>query len=137
MTEPWLEARIDEGRRTVERLLLARAIPMRDITPSAIPTEPGIYVFTHLDAAPGQVVRAGRATGQGGLRQRIYGNHLIGNQAGNLRSQLVAAGEAAELAAAKSWIRQHLAVRYQVMGTNLIPWAEHFMLAVLRPRFSD
>ena len=60
---------------------------------SKLPCEHGLYVIYRKDAGDGEVLRAGRTKTAGdGLRQRIYQNHLMGNQKGNLRSQLLADG---------------------------------------------
>lgn len=84
------------------------------------------------------MLRAGRASGAGGLRQRIYQNHLMGNQSGNLRAQLVRAGRCESLDEAKDWIRANCEVRFVVTAEEAdLRWIEHFMLAALRPEFSD
>ena len=74
------------------QLLNSPAIRFDDRCRSALPEAPGIYrIFD--PTTPEQTVRAGRTkTAAGGLRQRVYQNHLMGNQAGNLRAQLVAGG---------------------------------------------
>ena len=129
---------IAEGRDIVDRLLLSRSVPMSTVTPSSLPTQPGLYAFSMIESPDTGFIRAGRAAGAFGLQQRVYNNHLMGSQAGNLASQLVRAGEASTLVEAKAWIRANLAVRWLVADReDVLPWAEHFMLAVLRPRFSD
>ena len=133
-----LEARISEGREVVARINRARKRPFEGLTPSMLPDRPGIYVIT---TTSGDILRAGRTVKQT-LRDRIYRNHLMGNQQGNLRSQLVAAALCADMPQAKRWIRQHCLVQW-LEKTHLdglgvdIRWAEHFLLAVLRPTFSD
>jgi hypothetical protein len=88
----WLEARIAEGRSFVERLLAADEHTFAAGLRAALPERSGLYAITEKTAAPGDVLRAGRAKGGGGLRQRIYMNHFMDDQAGNLRSQLVRGG---------------------------------------------
>jgi hypothetical protein len=132
-----LEARIEAGRRMLTSLIQAEALPMKTVTPSEIPQLRGIYCFDHLDQNEADVVRAGRASSGGGLRQRIYVNNLMGNQPGNLRAQLVAAGDVVDLVEAKEWIRNRLQVRFLVLPVDEIVWSENFMLSILRPRFSD
>jgi hypothetical protein len=105
---------------------------------SALPESPGIYRIFEL-ARPEATIRAGRTkTAAGGLRQRVYQNHLMGNQAGNLRAQLVAAGECADIEAAKRLIRGKFGVQVLVVeNAEDRTWLEHFMLSVLTPRYSD
>lgn len=105
---------------------------------SSLPKAPGIYrIFD--PTKPNETVRAGRTrTAAGGLRQRVYQNHLMGNQIGNLRHQLVADGVCSDLEAAKRFIRDKLAVQVLVIeDAEERTWIEHFMLGVLRPRYCD
>lgn len=76
-----------------------------------MPEEPGIYRISNpLD--PATTIRAGRTkTAAGGLRQRVYQNHLMGAQAGNLRAQLITDGVCPDHLSAKRYIRDTLAVQ--------------------------
>jgi hypothetical protein len=70
--------------------------------------------------------------------QRVYQNHLMGTQTGNLRAQLVAGGICADLESAKRYVQESLAV--QVLKAEKAEeriWLEHFVLGVLRPRYCD
>lgn len=128
--------RLLEGQ--LSRLLKSRPIPFDDRCRSSLPETHGIYrIFD--PSAPEVTVRAGRTkTAAGGLRQRVYQNHLMGSQAGNLRSQLVAGGECTDLDAAKQFVRTRLAVQVLVVDDSKErTWLEHFMLGVLRPRYCD
>jgi hypothetical protein len=117
--------------------MAADAVAMDSTARGRLPVAPGIYAFSMV-SRPTDVVRAGRATGAGGLRQRIYQNHLMGNQSGNLRAQLVRAGRCSSLEEAKQWIRSNCEVRFVVAEyLDELWWIEHFMLAVVRPEFSD
>ncbi len=120
----------------VERLLSQTPIPYSKATPSSFPEARGVYAITTLQD---EVIRAGK-TGQGNatLRDRLYRNHLMGNQSGNLRAQLVASGRCTDLESAKDWIRKNCLVRYlEIDDRALRANAEHFILAVLQPEFSD
>lgn len=123
---------------SLKALLDSPAIRFDDRCRSALPEAHGIYrIFD--PTKPGETVRAGRTkTAAGGLRQRVYQNHLMGNQAGNLRAQLVAGGVCSDLEAAKGIIRGTLAVQVlRVEDEAERTWLEHFMLGVLRPRYCD
>ena len=120
------------------RLLGSPLIRFDDRCRGALPEAPGIYrIFD--PAKPDETVRAGRTkSAAGGLRQRVYKNHLMGNQAGNLRAQLVKAGVCTGLGAAKQFLRNSLAVQVlEVRDAKERAWLEHFMLGVLRPRYCD
>lgn len=133
-----IEERIGVGRQVVKMILEARKLSFHDLTPTKLPEEPGLYVISSHDGA---VIRAGRTDKQT-LRDRVYRNHLMGNQKGNLRSQLVKNEVSADLETAKQWIRENCEVQVlpkialDRIGID-IRWAEHFLLAVLRPRFSN
>ena len=75
---------------------------------------------------PGEVLRAGRTkTAAGGLRQRVYRNHFMGDQPGNLRSQLVQQAVCKTIEETKDWIRANCAVQYVVIEDDeLRRWAE-------------
>ena len=83
----WLTERMKECERILHDLLSAPKLPFDEALRSQLPEQPGIYAIYVKAAPPGKVLRAGRTkSALGGLRQRIYQNHLMGNQLGNLRS---------------------------------------------------
>lgn len=132
------ENRLEELIAGLRTLLAAPPFRFDESLRSNLPERPGIYVIQAITATSEEVLRAGRTTGVGGLRQRVYQNHLMGNQSGNLRAQLVRSGRCCDMAEAKSWIRENCLVRFLIVDDDdEIRWAEHFMLAVLRPIFSD
>ena len=62
----------------------------------------------------------------------------MGNQDGNLRAQLVSSGECSDMEHAKNWIRENCSVRYlEIDDSSTRANLEHFMLAVLEPKFCD
>lgn len=130
---PTLALRWQEAHTFLEGLLRLPAAPMRTLTPSRLPSHPGVYAIWD---ANGVCLRAGRTDRT--LEQRVYRNHLMGNQAGNLRAQLVADEKAAPgtQEAAKSWIRQNCSARWTVIDDpERRVWGEHVLLAILRPRY--
>lgn len=137
MTERELRGRTEQCYEALAELMASPLIAFSDLTPSKLPAEPGLYVIT--DHA-GQVLRAGRTDKQT-LQDRVYRNHLMGSQSGNLPAQLTAAA-VCEAGAAKSWIRANCLC--QVIEESRLKqldlelrWIEHFMLGVLRPRFCN
>lgn len=135
-------AAISERLRQLEQQLLhlihSQVIKFDERCRSALPELPGLYRIFDL-GRPDETIRAGRTTSAArGLRQRVYQNHLMGDQAGNLRAQLVAGGECSDVEAAKRLIRERFGVQILVVENSEERAAlEHFMLAVLRPRYSD
>lgn len=62
----------------------------------------------------------------------------MGNQAGNLRAQLVTGGVCPDLETAKRLMRDSMVVQVlPVQDEAERAWLEHFMLGVLRPRYCD
>lgn len=134
-----IEARLVRLESELRSLLNSVALPFDDKISSALPKKVGIYrIFD--PRKPAETVRAGRTnTAAGGLHQRVYKNHLMGSQKGNLRAQLIRSGErACDLAAAKQYICKHLAVQVlPVADKQERDRLEHFMLAVLQPKYCD
>ena len=123
-------------KETLEKLLAQTEIPYCDATPATFPENKGVYVITSSD---GTILRAGKTgLGKATLRQRLYQNHLMGTQGGNLPAQLVGSRECPDLISAKHWIRKFCSVRFLPIDDDLVrSRTEHFILAVLEPRFCD
>lgn len=125
-------------QRLIEHIQQTKPIPFARMTPASIPDSPGLYVITIEND---EVLRAGRTYRQT-LRDRVYRNHLMGNQQGNLRQQLARANYCIDLESAKDWIRQHCTLRVvevKWLSENGLDqrWAEHFILAIFQPTFSN
>jgi hypothetical protein len=117
----------------LSRLLDAVAIRYEQATPRVFPETPGIYLISDHELT---VIRAGKTNAT--LRQRLYQNHLMGSQDGNLPVQLINSGICGTQAGAKEWIRKNCSVRWlEVENARERGFLEHFMLAVLEPRFCD
>ncbi|MFV2044271.1 MAG: hypothetical protein ACC700_13700 [Anaerolineales bacterium] len=104
----------------------------------SLPEGHGVYrIF--LASALTETLRAGRTkTAAAGLRQRVYQNHFMGDQKGNLRQQLISAETCRDLLSAKEFIRSNCLVQvFEIEQEDDRKWTEHFILSVLRPRFSD
>jgi hypothetical protein len=135
----WIAQRAEECGFVLGRLLNAAKLPFDEALRSKLPVQHGLYAIYRTEATPGEVLRAGRTKTAGeGLRQRIYQNHLMGTQSGNLRAQLVRDRTCSDLEGAKSWIRENCVVQFVIVeDERLRTWAEHYMLGVLRPRHCD
>ncbi len=133
-----IAARLRVLESQLAQLLASPVIRFDDRCRSALPEVQGIYRIFDL-TKPHETVRAGRTkTAAGGLRQRVYQNHLMGNQPGNLRARLVADGICPDLEAAKQLIRERMAVQIlAVEDEEDRTCLEYFMLGVLRPRYCD
>ncbi len=135
----WLATRLKEGKGWFDALLSSPKLRFDESLRSKLPERHGIYAISIGNAAPGVFLRAGRTKTAGdGLRQRIYNNHFMGNQKGNLRQQLVNDGRCANLDQTKPWIRENCYVHFIIVDDEEDRrWAEHFVLSLLRPEFCD
>lgn len=134
-----LTERLEQNQGILRQLISAPRVPFDGSLHSKLPGRHGVYVISVKGSQVGDVLRGGRTDeAADGLRQRIYRNHLMGHQSGNLRSQLVQNGVCADLQQAKAWIRNNCEVQWLVVEDDLLRrWAEHFMLSVLRPKYCD
>lgn len=122
----------------LRRLLESAPLRFDQNLRSALPIAPGIYrIFNPTE--PTETVRAGRTTtAASGLRQRVYQNHFMGTQKGNLRAQLVRDGVCDTMEAAKQYLRDRLVVQVLVVEDPCQRMRlEHYMLALLEPRYCD
>ena len=137
MTEAQLKDRVDQYYEALAELVASPFTAFADLTPSKLPDEPGVYCITDRE---GIVLRAGRTTRQT-LRGRLYSNHLMGTQQGNLPWQLVQAG-VSDRQNIKNWIRSNCYCQFITrsrlgqLGVH-VNWLEYFVLAILQPRFCD
>ncbi len=135
----WLVPRLDEGKGWFDALLTSPKLLFDESLRSKLPEGHGIYAISMRNATPGDFLRAGRTkTAKGGLRQRIYQNHFMGDQDGNLRKQLLRTGRCAKLEETKPWIQEHCQVQFIIVDdAQERSWAEYFILSLLRPGFCD
>jgi len=135
----YFEQRISTYRALLARLLTSQALPFDSNLRGSLPERPGIYRIFESDGDTLEALRAGRTkVAAGGLRQRVYQNHLMGDQDGNLRAQLVNDGKCVDKDAAKEYLRERCRVQYLVIeNEEERKCAEHFMLAILKPKYSD
>ncbi|HVS89839.1 MAG TPA: hypothetical protein VHF01_16665 [Candidatus Acidoferrum sp.] len=135
----WADERLTQLEAIVRQLLSSAALAFDERLHGLLPEQHGIYVIYEKNGKPGEVLRAGKTkTAADGLRQRVYRNHFMGNQAGNLRSQLVQQGVCKSMEETKPWIRANCVVQYIVIENDETRrWAEYMMLALLRPKYCD
>jgi len=133
-----IEMRLQVMASQIEKLLNSEILRFDNRCRRTFPVAHGIYRIFDLEKF-NETIRAGRTkTAAEGLQQRLYRNHLMGDQEGNLRTQLVNDGLCPNIEVAKRFIRDQLAVQVLVVDDrDERTWLEHFMLGVLRPKYSD
>ena len=131
-----LRARLRTFEHELSRLVNSSPLRFDATLHGALPEVQGVYRIFN-PGAPEQTLRAGRTkTAAVGLRQRVYQNHFMGDQPGNLRAQLVADGTCRDMDDSKRFIRERLVVQVLVVEDEQARmWLEYFMLAVLQPRY--
>jgi hypothetical protein len=128
-----------EMRQLLGKLLASPLYRFDERIRSVLPDEQGLYIVYDCSSDAFAAIRAGKTrTAAGGLRQRVYMNHLMGDQKGNLRQQLVSNGVCPDLVSAKAWIQNRCKVRFLTVADAVTRnWAEHHMLSVIRPIYCD
>jgi hypothetical protein len=131
-----IDSRIAINRSYLERLVAAPYHHFDSRLRSSLPEDPGIYRICMKSS--GETLRAGVTKSSDSLRQRVYQNHFMGNQSGNIRSQLVKAKMCVDLDMAKDFLKNSCSVQWiEIQNNEERTWAEHFMLSIFQPRFSD
>lgn len=126
---------IDEGRIVVEALLSKQPISFKGMNSQMISAERGVYAIRNCNTK--QFLYAGKSES---LQRRIWTDHRSGNAQSDLAKILVddEGISVQEPAQARVWMEDHCVV-YCMATSQLsidIKWAEHFVIAVLRPIYN-
>lgn len=134
-----MEERIENLSEMLIQLLQSKPLNFDEELHRLLPIQHGIYRIYKSSSEGDQTLRAGRTkSADHGLRQRVYHNHFMGTQNGNIRSQLVQYNLATNLDMAKDFLRRNCKVQVSVIEhEEERKWAEYFMLSILRPKFCD
>ena len=106
---------------------------------SVLPLEPGIYRIFENGSDWSSSLLVGRTkTPTDELHYRVYQNQYIGNQKGNIKAQLVKNGLVADQDEAKKYLEKQCKVQIIIIeDESERKWAEHFILGILQPQFTD
>lgn len=105
-----INIRIAKNRSYLDDLLSSSYHKFDNQLRSSLPDKPGIYSIMNQD---GEILRAGSTKTSDSLRQRVYQNHFVGNQKGNIRSQLVDNGVCKNLDEAKSYLKNGCRIQWK------------------------
>lgn len=97
----WNISRGEELEKILDHLITSPKHFFDENLHRSLPDLQGIYAISSKNGEEGEFLRVGR-TKKGGLRQRVYQNHFMGDQKGNLRQQLVAEGICDDIESAKN-----------------------------------
>ena len=130
-----IDKNIDEGRDMVERLLSRP--PVRFVSGSTgVPNESGVYgLFSKADEGVGAPLYVGISNV--GMRNRLR-DHWAGITSSDFSLKLTMEGVVSDKTEGRNWIRENVVIRYLVKSEfdMDIKIAEHFAIAVLRPKFN-
>ena len=130
-----IEKNIDEGRDLVERLLLCP--PVRFVSGSVgVPNESGIYgLFHKADEGIGTPLYIGISNA--GIRNRLR-DHWAGITSSDFSLKLATERVVSDKTEGRNWTRENVVIRYLLKREfdMDIKIAEHFAIAVLRPKFN-
>ena len=127
-----IQANIADGHRIVEALLSGQQALFPGPTVE-VSDEGGIYAFS--DRRTGEVLYVGQSTV--GISSRMK-DHWAGTASSDLARKLVTEGIVENIPEGREWIRDNVAVHWMTRNEfdTCIRWAEHFAIAVLRPKFN-
>lgn len=127
--------RIFELTKWLSEVLSRDSIKFDSITPSAIPSDGGIYFISDLSQNKEEIIYVGQS---GNLSQRIYTSQLQGDEmASQIKVALIEHKIAKDLISAKDYLREFCAVWFDVVPDyREREMREGFAKAVLKPQFS-
>ncbi len=127
--------RIFDLTKWLDEVLTRDSVKFDSITPSAIPSDGGIYFISDLSQRNEEIIYIGQSSN---LSQRVYTNQLQGDKmASQIKIALIKHGRAKDLDSAKDYLRKFCAVRFDVVPDyREREMREGFAKAVLKPEFS-
>ena len=127
--------RVFDLTRWLDDVLSRDALRFSSLTPSAVPSEGGIYFISDFSQRHEEVIYVGLT---GNLSRRIYTDQLQGDEISSAtKIAIVHHGRAKDLVAAKDYLRKHCGVRFDVVPDyREREMREGFATAILKPPFS-
>lgn len=119
--------------RSFKELVSQEPLAFRDMKPSKVPADEGVYIITAVIGRREIPYYVGRSKN---LRQRLYNNHLMGSLTNaRLKKYLIASGECSDKKAAKKFIQQKCLARWLIESDIRKRGAiEGFVTGLLFPR---
>ena len=124
---------IDEGRGMMERLLECSPVPFDGASVNEVPERGGVYLFSNR--VTGVALYVGQS--QKGIRSRMK-DHWAGTARSDLAKELKRQRVADDRSESQEWIKSLVDIRFltnEELGMDA-RWAEHFLIAALRPQLN-
>jgi hypothetical protein len=131
-----LNTRKTEYEQILESLIKSCPARFDQGLPVMLPKIHGLYAISMIGARSGEYLHAGKSCkGHNGLCGRIWDQHYkIGGSPGDLLEKIKARGHASGAIAAKEFISENCQVQWVVVEDAATRnWAEHYILAMLKP----
>lgn len=122
-------------RASLAKITKGPGLAFKDMIPSKLPKQAGVYLITVRRGRGKEIpYYAGRSKN---LRQRLYGNHLMGPTSNaRLKKYLVGSGECKNVKEAKQFIRQFAIARWiEESDVRKRGAIEGYITAVLFPKY--
>ena len=131
-----IDARRAECEQIIHSLLKAQAMRFDTNLSQSLPKTHGLYAISMVGATAGEYLHAGKThRGISGLRGRVWEQHYkTGGADGDLIEKVRARGHGRDAQEARTFIRLNCQVQWVVVEDEMVrSWAEHYVLALLRP----
>jgi hypothetical protein len=125
-----------ELEKFLRDLVQARAVRFDSRLPALLPKTHGLYAISMIGAPDGEYLHAGKTKkGRSGLLGRVWQQHYqIGGSPGDLLEKVRARGHGGSAEEAREYIRHNCQVQWLVVeNEDQRDWAEHYVLAMLKP----
>ena len=127
-----MEKRCKRLLEDMNEYLEVQPIKFCNLIYKSIPESSGIYIISERDTS--NIVYIGLSAN---LRDRIYRNHLMGDAAASSLKRKLMKLKKLTRQEAKDYIKKYLYVRFKVMPEKEVKRIEHFMIAILNPKYND
>ena len=127
-----MEKRCKRLLEDMEDYLDIKPMKFCDLVYRDIPETSGIYIISERDID--NIVYIGLSAN---LRDRIYRNHLMGDSAASSLKRKLMKLKKLTRQQAKDYIKKYLFVRFKSIPEKEVKKIEHFMIAVLNPKYND
>lgn len=131
-----LTTRKMECEHLLNKLIDANPMRFDAQLPAVLPKVHGLYAISMIGAPDGEYLHAGKtARGRYGLWGRVWEQHYqIGGSPGDLLEKVKARRPGTSAKESREYIKQYCQVQWVVVEDDALRgWAEHFILALLKP----
>jgi excinuclease UvrABC nuclease subunit len=127
---------IAQYKESLQELLSSTQLSFDENLAKALPRRGGVYRIFEKSADWQNSIYAGESDN---LKRRIYNNHLMGHRSNStFRRKLIDSGQCADENAVKEYLKDLCLVQFIVVKDKAErAQFEHFMIAILKPKFND